>query len=105
VGHVQVALSDATGIAALEALAAGVPVIASRAGALPETVGPAGIIVEPGDPARLANALAALWMGGTVAQQVARSAQRAAITRRSWADVCRETREAWTAVTAAGETR
>jgi glycosyltransferase involved in cell wall biosynthesis len=105
VGHVQVALSDATGIAALEALAAGVPVIASRAGALPETVGPAGIIVEPGDPARLANALAAMWTGGTVAQQVARSAQRAATTRRTWADVCRETREAWTAAAASSETR
>lgn len=105
VGHVQVALSDATGIAALEAVAAGVPVIASRAGALPETVGPAGIIVEPGDPARLANALVALWTGGTVAQQVTRAARRAARTRRTWADVCRDTREAWASVTAARETR
>jgi glycosyltransferase involved in cell wall biosynthesis len=105
VGHVQVALSDSTGIAALEALAAGVPVIASRAGALPETVGPAGIIVEPRDPGRLANALVALWTGGTVAQQVTRAARRAATTRRTWADACRETREAWTSVTAAGETR
>jgi glycosyltransferase involved in cell wall biosynthesis len=98
VGHVQVALSDATGLAAMEALAAGVPVIASRAGALPEVVGPAGIIVEPGDPARLANALVALWSDGTVAEQVTRAARRAAETRRTWADVCRETREAWASV-------
>ena len=64
VGHVQPALSDATGIAVLEALAVGVPVIASRAGALPEIVGSAGMIVEPREPARLANALTALWSGG-----------------------------------------
>jgi alpha-1,3-rhamnosyl/mannosyltransferase len=103
VGHVQVALSDSTGIGALEALASGVPVIASRAGALPETVGPAGIIVEPGDPARLANALVALWSGGTVASQVRRSARRAAASRRTWADVCRDTRQAWASVATRGE--
>ncbi|MFN8517858.1 MAG: glycosyltransferase [Chloroflexota bacterium] len=101
-GHVQVALSDSTGIAALEALASGVPVIASRAGALPEIVGPAGIIVEPGDPARLANALIALWSGGQVADQVSRAARRAADMRRTWADVCRDTREAWASVAAPG---
>lgn len=95
VGHVQVALSDATAVGALEALATGVPVIASRAGALPEAVGPAGIIVEPREPGRLANALVALWSEGTVAEQVRRAARRAAADRRTWADVCRETREAW----------
>jgi glycosyltransferase involved in cell wall biosynthesis len=98
VGHVQAALSDATGMAALEALAAGVPVIASRAGALPEIVGPAGIIVEPREPARLAAALVALWSGGRVAGQVSRAARtRAVKSRRTWSDVCRDTREAWAA--------
>jgi alpha-1,3-rhamnosyl/mannosyltransferase len=105
VGHVQVALADATGIAALEALAAGIPVITSRAGALPENEGPSGIIVEPGDPARLANALLALWSGGRIAEQVTRSARRAAANRRTWHDVCRETREAWATVASAGRTR
>jgi alpha-1,3-rhamnosyl/mannosyltransferase len=105
VGHVQVALADATGIAALEALATGIPVIASRAGALPEIVGPAGIIVEPGDPARLANALVALWSGGRIAEQVTRSARRAADARRTWSDVCRDTRTAWASVASARGTR
>jgi glycosyltransferase involved in cell wall biosynthesis len=98
VGHVQVALSDATGIGALEALASGVPVIASRAGALPETVGAAGIIVEPGDPSRLATALVALWTGGRIGEQVTRAARGAATTRRTWRDVGRETREGWASV-------
>ncbi len=101
VGHVQVALSDATAVGALEALATGIPVIASRAGALPEAVGAAGIIVEPGEPARLANALVALWSEGTVAHQVRRAARRTAADRRTWADVCRETREAWASAAAA----
>lgn len=101
-GHVQVALSDATAMGALEAIATGIPVIASRAGALPEAVGAAGIIVEPRDPARLANALVALWSQGTVAEQVRRAARRAAADRRTWLDVCRDTREAWAAAATAG---
>jgi len=98
VGHVQPALSDATGMSAHEALAVGVPVICSRAGALPEIVGPAGIIVEPQDPGRLAAAIVALWSGGPVAAQVTRAAQaRAAGPRRRWSDVAHETRAAYAA--------
>src|SRR4029079_3059559 len=44
------AVSDATGMAALEAIASGTPVVASAVGALPEAVGTAGILVEPRDP-------------------------------------------------------
>ena len=42
-------------MAAVEALQAGVPVVASAVGGLPEVLGDAGILVPPGDP----NALAA----------------------------------------------
>ena len=75
VGHVQAALSDATGLGALEALASGTPVICSRTGPLPEVVGSAGIIVEPHDEDRMATAIAALWSDGPVARQVRRAAQ------------------------------
>ncbi len=54
-------LSDASGLAALEAIATGTPLIASSVGALPEVVGPAGLLVEPRDPARLAVALRTVW--------------------------------------------
>jgi glycosyltransferase involved in cell wall biosynthesis/GT2 family glycosyltransferase len=45
------------GRVAVEAMAAGVPVVSSDAGALPDVVGGAGLIVPAGDPAALASAL------------------------------------------------
>lgn len=45
---------------AVEAMSSGVPVVASATGALPEVVGPAGLLVAPGDPGALAGALSRL---------------------------------------------
>ena len=91
-------LSEATALPALEALSLGVPVICSRAGALPETVGSAGIVVEPRDANRLAAAIEALWFGGSLADQLRRQAHRRAESdTRSWSDVALETREVYAA--------
>ncbi len=46
------------GRAVVEAQASGVPSVASASGALPDVVGDAGLLVEPGDPAALCAALA-----------------------------------------------
>ncbi len=48
------------GIVLLEAMAAGRPIVAARAGAMPETI-PHGTLVDPDDPAALAQAIEALW--------------------------------------------
>jgi glycosyltransferase involved in cell wall biosynthesis len=45
------------GLPCLEAMAAGVPVVAAARAALPETVGDAGILVEPDDGVAFAEAL------------------------------------------------
>jgi glycosyltransferase involved in cell wall biosynthesis len=58
--------AETFGLAAAEAMAAGLPVIASRVGALTELVGDAGTLVQPGDRAALANALRAMAGDGAV---------------------------------------
>ncbi len=90
------ALSEATALPALEAFACGVPVISSRTGALPETIGSAGIVVEPREPGRMASALEAIWAAGPLARQLRdHAARRAALPQRTWADVAHETRVAY----------
>ena len=57
----QPELGEGFGLAALEAMAAGRPVVATRVGALPEVVDDAtGMVVEPGDAAALTQAFAQL---------------------------------------------
>jgi Glycosyltransferase len=57
--YVQPSLSEGFGIAAVEAMAQGLPVVATRVGGLPEIVmdGETGILVPPRDSAALADAI------------------------------------------------
>ncbi len=98
---VHPAVSDAAGLAVLDALAAGTPVITSAVGAMPETVGAAGLLVEPRDPERLAHALRAAWADDRVHRGIALAAAAGAgPDRRTWADVARETRRVYAEVAA-----
>jgi glycosyltransferase involved in cell wall biosynthesis len=93
------ALSDASGLPALDSIAAGTPVVATTVGALPEVVGAAGILVEPRDPARLAEALRTAWADERVHGRLVEAArERSASDRRSWADVAIETRRIYAEV-------
>ena len=50
-------LYEGFGLPCLEAMACGTPVVASNAGALPETCGGAALLVDPRDPAAIADAV------------------------------------------------
>jgi len=83
-------LYEGFSLPAVEHLASGTPLVASRAGALPEVVAEAAVLVKPGDPEEFAAALRGLLDDG---------AQRAELAARGLARV-RE-RFAWPAVAAA----
>jgi glycosyltransferase involved in cell wall biosynthesis len=75
------------GMAIAEALAYGVPVVATRVGAIPEVVpGNAGILVAPDDPAALAKSLRRLIESASVRRAFADGARAAARDFASWRD-------------------
>ncbi len=76
------------GMVAAEAMAAGVPLIASAAGSLPEVVDPprGGILVEPEDATALANAIEKLIDDPIARESLSRSA-RVSAQRFRWAAV------------------
>ena len=80
-------LYDGFGIPPLEAMAAGTPVVASTAGALPEVLGDAALLVDPTDEEALAEALQAAFDRPTELRQ--RGLARAA--RYSWERAAEQT--------------
>ena len=82
------------GIPALEAMAAGVPVIASNRGALPEVVGDAGLLVDPDDPESLTAAMARMIGDASLR---ANCAARGLVRARhfTWSQAARDTRRAY----------
>ncbi|MFE5670508.1 glycosyltransferase [Agromyces sp. NPDC056523] len=84
--------AEPSGLTAMEGLATGLPVIASRAGGLPDLVGSAGVLVEPDDPGELADAIAALADDPDRRRRMAHAARDHAIAHdwsRSWSQLRR----------------
>jgi glycosyltransferase involved in cell wall biosynthesis len=78
------------GLPCLEAMASGTPVVASTAGALPETCGDAARLVDPEDPAAWAAALTELTEDAAARGRLrARGLARAALF--PWSRTARET--------------
>lgn len=77
---------EAFGIAVLEAQAAGCPVVAANASALPFLVseGDTGLLSRPEDPEHLANTLLRLLNDPSLAERLARNARTRALRDFSW---------------------
>jgi glycogen(starch) synthase len=71
-------LYEELGSTLLEAMQAGVPVVASRTGGVPDAVGDAGVLVAPGDPGALASAIDGLLTDRGAAARLAALGRRRA---------------------------
>jgi glycosyltransferase involved in cell wall biosynthesis len=74
------------GMAALEAMSAGVPVVVSRSGGLPEFVddGRTGLLVPPNDPAALAAAALRLLADAPLRARMGKAARDQVVRLHSW---------------------
>lgn len=77
-------LHEGFGLPPLEAMAAGAPVICSDAGALPEVVGDAAILVPPDDEEKLARAMGDILCDAALRQELSRKGRERASSF-SWA--------------------
>jgi glycosyltransferase involved in cell wall biosynthesis len=82
----EVAVSELLGLVALEAMASGTPVVASRLGGLAEVVvdGDTGFLVEPGDVQQLRDRLARLLADRRLAARLGANARELAVARFTW---------------------
>jgi glycosyltransferase involved in cell wall biosynthesis len=78
--YVQPSRVDGFGIAALEAMAAGKPIVASNIPGLADVVGDAGLLFPAGDAGQLAQRITTLLGDAGLRQRLAHSAQQRART-------------------------
>jgi glycosyltransferase involved in cell wall biosynthesis len=103
-------LYEGFSLPAVEHMASGTPLIASRTGALPEVVGDAAILVKPGDPEELAAALRGLLDSPAERDRLSAAALERVAERFAWTAVARATVAEYRraiaarAATAAGQT-
>jgi MMP alpha-(1->4)-mannosyltransferase len=84
-------LYEGFSLPAVEHMASGTPLIASRTGALPEVTGDAAVLVTPGDPEELAVALARLHDSEQERARLSDAALRRVQERFAWPAVARAT--------------
>ena len=88
-------LYEGFSIPAVEAMACATPVVASRAGALPEVVGDCGVLVKAGDAGALALALADLLDDPARRERLGRAGRARVCEKYSWAHVAAATADVY----------
>jgi glycosyltransferase involved in cell wall biosynthesis len=93
-----VRVSELLGLVALEAMASGTPVIASRIGGLPEVIedGQTGFLTPPGDMAALHDRLDEILRNPSKAQRMGANARDSIMERFTWAKVAERCLAAYT---------
>ncbi|MHB8681996.1 MAG: glycosyltransferase family 4 protein [Acidimicrobiales bacterium] len=99
-GEAQVAvvpsLYEGFSLPAIEAMACGVPLVATTGGALPEVVGTdgeTGLLVTPNDPEALAAAIRRILDDDELAERLGRGGRQRVLGRYTWAATARGTAE------------
>jgi glycosyltransferase involved in cell wall biosynthesis len=82
----EIAVSELLGLAAIEAMASGTPVVASRLGGLPEVVddGVTGFLVEPGNVGELRARLAEVLADSRLAHRLGQNGRERVLERFTW---------------------
>ncbi|MFI6633605.1 glycosyltransferase family 4 protein [Nonomuraea fuscirosea] len=88
-------LYEGFSLPAVEHMACGTPLVASRTGALPEVVGDAAVQVPPGDPEELAAALRRLLDSPEERERVGQAGYDRVMERYTWHVVAKKTVEAY----------
>ncbi len=91
--YVQPSLYEPLGIAVLEAMSMGKPIIASRVGGIPEMVtsGKEGLLVEPGNSFQLGEAIIHLISDSSLRRRYGRNARRKVETEFTWQKIAQQT--------------
>jgi glycosyltransferase involved in cell wall biosynthesis len=95
-------LYEGFSLPAVEHMASGTPLVASRTGALPEVTGDAAVLVTPGDPEELAAALRTLHDCPWQREQLSQAALTRVAERFAWTAVARATVAEYRRAIAAG---
>jgi len=83
------------GLPAAEAMSCGAPVVSTTAGALPEIVGNAGILVPPADSKALVNAIAGLIENPLRLRELSILGRKRILEQFSWKDAARKTADVY----------
>jgi glycosyltransferase involved in cell wall biosynthesis len=83
------------GLPAAEAMACGTPVVSTTAGALPEIVGDAGILVPPADAKALAEAISALVVNPTKRKHLSEIGRKRIMRMFNWQNTAQRTADVY----------